>query len=306
MKRATTRRLLLLALVLLVGFLGLGAFMGYNYYSYRTLWGNPNAYPFYVNSFGTVTTRTFHSRALGQDITYEVYLPPGYSKAASSSTRYPVVYLLHGSPGAANDWVTVGGVDIKMDTLLARQKVRPMIIVMSQGSPSRFATSTEYVNGPLGRWNTYVTRDLVRQVDSKYRTVASAKGRAIAGLSEGGYAAMNLGLKNTGEYGVIGSFSGYFTERANWRALGGSKTLAAANSPASYLPKIKGRLPKIYFYVGSGERHYVKDNRKFARQLKARGAPYVFNIYPGGHSWNLWRDHLPGFLIFASRNLTGG
>lgn len=63
-RRAATRRLLLLAVVLLGEILGLGTLMAYNYYSYRTLWGNLDAYPSYVKSFGTLATRTFHSRAL--------------------------------------------------------------------------------------------------------------------------------------------------------------------------------------------------------------------------------------------------
>ncbi len=294
-----------MAVVILLA-LGLGTFVGYNYYTYRTFWGNPNVYPAYVKSFGTVETRTFHSNALGKDMTYEVYLPSGYNAAANQQTRYPVVYLLHGAPGSYDNWVKVGGAKVQADTLLAQRKIRPMIIVTPQGSPWRFATSTEYVNGPLGNWATYVTRDLVRQIDGRYRTVASKNGRAIAGLSEGGYAAMNLGLKNKDEFGVIGSFSGYFTETANQQAFGGNKRLVRQNSPASYLRQLKEPLPAIYFYVGNSDPPYTKENQQFAQQLKARGSSYTFHLYPGGHSWTLWRGHLPDFLIFASKHLTGG
>ena len=307
MKPRKRRRLMLFFVVGgAVVLLGLGAFVGYNYYTYRTFWGNPNTYPAYVKSFGTVETKTFHSKALGKNMTYEIYLPPGYGAPANRKVRYPVVYLLHGDPGASNDWVTVGGANIKMDTLLARQRVRPMLIVMPQGSPHRFASATEYVNGPMGKWATYVTRDLVQQVDSGYRTVAAKNGRAIAGLSEGGYAAMNLGLKHKDEFGVIGSFSGYFTQAASQKAFGGNKSLAQRNSPASYLPNLKGSLPAIYFYVGSSDPPNTRENQQFARQLKARGATYDFHLYPGGHSWTLWRDHLPDFLMFAGKHLTGG
>ncbi len=304
--RGRRRRLLFLLVGSMAVVIGLGAFVGYNYYTYRTFWGNPNTYPAYVKSFGTVQTRTFYSKALGKNMTYEVYLPPGYGNAANRRVRYPVVYLLHGAPGSYDDWVKVGGAPVKTDTLLARNSIRPMIIVTPQGSPSRFATSTEYVNGPLGKWATYVTRDLVQRVDAGYRTVASKNGRAIAGLSEGGYAAVNLGLKNKDEFGVIGSFSGYFTQAANQQAFGGDKSLAQRNSPASYLPKLKGPLPAIYFYVGNSDPPYTKENQQFARQLKARGASYDFHLYPGGHSWSLWRGYLPEFLLFASKHLAGG
>ena len=304
--RKKRNRLLFFVVGGVVVILGLGAFVGYNYYTYRTFWGNPNTYPAYVKSFGAVKTKTFHSKALGKNMTYEVYLPPGYGAPANRQVRYPVVYLLHGDPGTYSDWAIVGGVDVKMDTLLARKRIQPMIIVMPQGSPSRFAPPTEYVNGPMGNWAAYITRDLVQRVDSGYRTVAAKNGRAIAGLSEGGYAAMNLGLKHRDEFGVIGSFSGYFTESANLKAFGGDKTLAQRNSPASYLPKLKGSLPAIYFYVGSSDPPFTRENQQFAQQLKARGATYDFHIYPGGHSWTLWRDHLPDFLMYAGRHLTGG
>lgn len=292
--------------VAVVGALGLGTFMGYNYYTYRTLWGNPLSYPSYVKSFGSLETRTFQSRALGTNMTYDIYLPPGYKDPANAGVRYPVVYLLHGDPGAYYDWLNIGGAQIQTDILLAQNRIRPTIVVMPQGSSSRFGSSTEYVNGPMGNWGTYITRDLVRRVDSTNRTVASKDGRAIAGLSEGGYAAMNLGLQNRNVYGVIGSFSGYFTQAANQTAFGGNRSLAQRNSPASYLPGLKGPLPAIYFYVGNSDPPYTAENRRFAQQLKARSAPHEFHVYTGGHSWSLWRGYLPEFMIYASRHLKGG
>jgi enterochelin esterase-like enzyme len=304
-RRGVRRRtkVLLIAGVLALAVLGLLAWVGHNYYMYRTFTGDPNAYTPGVSRFGTVKTRSLYSKALGQRMSYDVYLPPGYDSAANRHVRFPVIYLLHGVPGSYWDWVSVGGLDVRMDNLLAQRKIRPAIVVMPQGSPSRFATSTEYVDGPEGRWATYITRDLVEHVDSTYRTIPSRGGRAIAGLSEGGYGAMNLGLKDQGEFGVIGSFSGYFVEGANQPAFGGDKTLAAENSPALYLSRLEGRLPEIYFYVGRGEGRYAAQNRRFARELRAKGASFEFRVFPGTHSWSLWRDHLDGFLIYASRNL---
>src|SRR4051812_32681406 len=229
-KRRWRRRFLVPVAVLVVAFIGVGTSAGYNYCTqeanndslsdcvndtavniYSTLWGNPEVYTSDVISTGTVETKTFSSEALNQTMEYVIYLPPGYDDPRNGSVRYPVVYLLPGSSGGTGPWVRAGGMAEQMDTLLAQGQVQPMILVVPQASPGRFTPNPGYVDGPLGEWATYITRDLVNEIDSNYRTVAAADGRAIAGLSEGGYGAMNLGLKNPSEYGVIGSFSGYFT-----------------------------------------------------------------------------------------------
>jgi enterochelin esterase-like enzyme len=240
---------------------------------------------------------------------YVVYLPPGYDDPSRGSVRYPVVYLLPGSSGGINTWVNGGSMAEQMDALLARGQVRPMILVVPQERPGRQSVKgTGYVDGPLGNWATYTTRDVVDEIDSKYRTVTSKDGRAIAGNSEGGYGAMNLGLKNPSEFGVIGSFSGYFTIDENdlSRIFGGDRSLAEANSPMLYLPRLEGELPAIYFIVGQDDEHYLQENTKFAEELKARGASFEFDTFPGKHNWDLWQAHLQDFLIFASEHLTGG
>jgi enterochelin esterase-like enzyme len=240
---------------------------------------------------------------------YAVYLPPGYDDPRYSSVRYPVVYLLPGSDGGTGAWVKAGGMAEQMDTLLAQGQVRPMILVVPQEKPGRLSIKGNgYVDGPLGNWATYTIHDLVEEVDSNYRTVESKDGRAIAGYSEGGYGAMNLGLKNPSEYGVIGSFSGYFTidKRDLSNIFGGDKSFADANSPMLYLPQLEGELPAIYFYVGQDDTNYLEENEEFAEELKARGASFEFNTFPGTHNWDLWGPHLSDFLIFASDHLTGG
>jgi enterochelin esterase-like enzyme len=196
----------------------------------------------------------------------------------------------------------------QMDGLLAEGKVQPMILVVPQERPDYNIRGSMYFDGPEGNWGTYTTRDVVEEIDSNYRTVQSREGRAIAGLSEGGYGAMNLGLKNLSEYGVIGSFSGYFTidEHDLSKFFDGNERLAEANSPMTYLPQLEGELPAIYFYVGQDDEKFLPENQKFADELEARGASYEFHTFPGGsHNWDLWGAHLPDFLIFASERLRG-
>lgn len=308
-KLCCRRQLLILVVVAAQTSMGIWVFVGYSYWEYRTFWGEPNTRPSDVTSFGTVETKTFYSGALGQSMEYEIYLPPGYDDPSRGFTRYPVVYLLHGHPGTADDWVSKGGVAEAMDTLLARGQVQPMIVVMPAGSTSRFGPETGWVDAAQGNWGSYLTRDLANEIDSNYRTANGAEDRAIAGDSEGAYAAMNLGLKNPSEFGVIGSFSGYFTaDKQEKRDLfWGDQSIADANSPMTYLPQLEGELPAIYLLAAQNPRERYADeaeeNQKFAEELKAYGASFELNTLPGGHNWQLWRAHLPDFLIFASKVL---
>ncbi|MBV9455437.1 MAG: esterase family protein [Rubrobacter sp.] len=290
--------------------LGVGVFVGYSYWEYRTFWGDPNASPSDVTSFGTVETKTFYSEALGQTMEYEIYLPPGYDDLWHRFMHYPVVYLLHGVPGTDDDWVSKGGAADAMDTLLARKQVQPMLVVIPTGANARWGPETGWVDGSQGDWGTYTTKDLVSEVDSNYRTVASADGRAIAGNSEGGWAAVNLGLKNPSKFGVVGSFSGYFTadDQDKNNLFDGDQSLADANSPTSYLPRLGGDLPAIYLLQeqdrGGRFQQDFEENQEFAEELKARGATYEFDNPSGGdHNWDFWRAYLPDFLIFTSEHL---
>ena len=81
------------------------------------------------------------------------------------------------------------------DALAARHRITPPILVMPYGSTGTF-TDKEWANGihPHEGWETFVARDLVRTVDRRFRTIPGGRGRALAGLSEGGYGALNIGL----------------------------------------------------------------------------------------------------------------
>jgi len=278
---------------------------------YRTAWGSSDGHSSDETSNGKEETKTFYSKALDQTIEYEIYLPPGYDDPSNSSTRYPVVYLLPGSSGSSHVWMNGGDIANEMDTLLAQGKVQPMILVSPEERPGPYTVKgTGYVDGPVGNWATYTTQNLVNEIDSNYRTVQSREGRAIVGNSEGAYGAMNLGLKNPSEYGVIGSFSGYFTIKSKKdlsRIFGGDQSLADENSPMLYLSQLEGELPAIYLLIGQDDKHNLEENYEFAEALKARGATSVdFESFSGAHNWDLWGAHVADFLVFASEHLTGG
>jgi S-formylglutathione hydrolase FrmB len=135
-----------------------------------------------------------------------VYLPPNYDK--QTEVRYPVVYLLHGFTVAANKtWIIENeglrmNISAMMDKLIAEQKVRPMILVMPDGS-NKFGGSFYTNSITTGNWEDFITRDLISFIDKKYRTMPNAESRGIVGHSMGGYGAIKLAMKHPDIYGAV-------------------------------------------------------------------------------------------------------
>ena len=235
----------------------------------------------------------------------DVYLPPGY--AAERSRRYPVMYLLHGFPGRPGAFLQTVRMGVVEDVLLARHRIRPFILVMPFGSTGTF-TDKEWADG-VGRndaWETFVSRDLVRAVDSRFRTIANGSGRVLAGLSEGGYGALNIGLHHPSEFRVLESWSGY--ERADdlKGIFGGDRALLAANSPLVTLrrtaPSLRRHGTFIWMYSGLAD-GFRRQNETFAGELGRAGIPHRFRLVRGGHNWAIWRAQAANALLAASRHL---
>ena len=293
---------------LLAGFVAFGALGLYryiwNFWLYRGY--APPADPAFVAQAGTSTTFDVASAALGgrhQQVV--VYLPPGY--VTHPRRRYPVLYLLHGFPGRPSAFLRTIRVGVVEDVLTAQHRAQPMILAMPFGSTGTF-TDKEWANGYRTNesWETFVARDVVRAVDARFRTVRSGAGRALAGLSEGGYAALNIGLHHPGEFRVLESWSGY--ERAdNLKSIfGGDRARLAWNSPSMQLPRVAPALrrAKTYVWVYSGTTDRLhKQNVRFARELQRLGIHYRFFSIRGGHDWALWRGNAARAYLAASRHL---
>jgi len=154
----------------------------------------------------TVSSAALKANLLGDppERIVTVYLPPGYQR--NPATRFPVVYLLHGYMGSNKSWTTEFQLSRAMDSLIAGAHIREMIVVMPDGSNKYFGSF--YSNSPVtGNWEDFLSRDLIGYVDRKYRTVAQAASRGIAGHSMGGYGAMKLGMKHPDIYGAVYAMS---------------------------------------------------------------------------------------------------
>jgi enterochelin esterase-like enzyme len=302
---AAVAPVLVLVVFLAGGGLGVYRYL-WNYWVYRGF-AAPHD-PAFITQTGTTQTLRLASPAVGgrrQEVV--VYLPPGYD--SQPTRRYPVLYLLHGFPGTPRAFqheLRMGVID---DVFTTQHRAQPLILVMPFGSTGQF-TDKEWANGYRSHqdWETFLARDVVHAIDSRYRTIRSGSGRALAGLSEGGYGALNIGLHHPGEFGVLESWSGY--ERADpLRSIFGTSSARLAwNSPFRLLPRVGRTLRRdvtyIWLYSGTTDRLRAQ-NTRFARSLSTLRIRHHYFVANGGHEWALWRRYAPAAYLVAAEHLHG-
>jgi enterochelin esterase-like enzyme len=289
-----------------VGFVGARGYLD-NFLAYRGF--APPSEPAFVTQPGTADRINVPSAALGgrAQETY-VYLPSGY--AQHPTERYPVLYLLHGFPGRPLAFLQTVQMGIVDDVLTTEDRAQPLILVMPFGSTGTF-DDQEWVNGirPDNGWATFVSRDLVRYIDAHYRTIATARGRAVGGLSEGGFGAINIAVHHPGEFSLVESWSGY--ERPDkLRSIFGPKLqLLSANDPRLIVRTAAPDLRKTgtYCWVYSGSTDHVrKQNAAFARELSTLHVPHTYRLVYGGHNWAIWRNNATLAYLAAATRLAHG
>jgi enterochelin esterase-like enzyme len=288
-----------------VGVLGLYRYID-NYWVYRGF--APPHDATYVRARGESQRFYLASAALGgRRQPVDVYLPPGY--ASHPHRRYPVMYLLHGVPGRPEAFIDTVRMGVVQDELVALHKARPMILAMPFGSTGSF-TDKEWANG-IGKhenWETFLARDVVHAIDTRYRTIRSGASRVLAGLSEGGYGALNIAIHHPAEFRVVESWSGY--ERADRvpSVFGHDRALLKRNSPqltiGAATPKLRRAHTYFWFYSGTGDRA-LKQNDRFAQTLARLHLPYRYSVVHGGHNWGIWRGRAVDAYLAASKRLRG-
>jgi enterochelin esterase-like enzyme len=140
--------------------------------------------------------RTFTSKVLdGREVSYLVYLPPGY---AEQTRRYPVIYWLHGMNGNQRAGASVF-VPL-VDAAIKQGKLPPAIVILVNGMVTAFYCDTVDGQRPV---ESVIIKDLIPHVDQTYRTIARREGRLIEGYSMGGYGAGHLGFKYPELFGAV-------------------------------------------------------------------------------------------------------
>ena len=244
------------------------------------------------------------SPSLGGSLPAIVYLPAGYR---SGSSRYRVIYFLHGLPANAGSYRANQFVGEAVSS--GRNAA---IVVAPQGARSD-NEDHEYLDlKTTENWPQAISHDLTRCIDSRFRTVANRSGRALVGLSAGGFGAMNIGLRNLATFGAVEAWSGYFEATdpsGNHKLdLGSPQANAAAAVPrgADLKAAVKAHPTLIAFYVGRQDDRFADDNESFDRALAREGVPHLFRTYPGGHSGALWTSESKLWLGYALGALARG
>ena len=264
-----------------------------------------------------VKTVTFDAPSIGRKTAYNIILPADYE--TSGDKRYPVLYLLHGLSGNYANWAGMGAA--------RAAKGLDLIVVMPDGGNSWYLNWAESGEGQKNAWDDFITKDLIGHVDSTYRTIAAREGRAINGLSMGGFGGLTLGLRHPDLFCSIGSHSGAlaFARAAGERLRSGQEPPARKNQPsdtpnpqiqiegfrsqAERTPKgklfvkaedadaadpfklvlavPKDKLPHIYVDCGTEDR-LIAASRDFAKLLMENNIPFVYGESPGGHNGQYW------------------
>jgi diacylglycerol O-acyltransferase/trehalose O-mycolyltransferase len=267
---------------------------------------------------GRLEEWTLRTPALEGATRVRVLLPAGYAR--DPGRRYPVIYLLHGADSDETSWTRFGDAE----AITARA---PLIVVMPDGGRQGWYTDWYRGSRPVRpRWETYHVGELVPWVDAHFRTVAGRRGRAIAGLSMGGYGALTYAARHPDVYAAAASFSGAL-EIGSEEALGpraGNAARWRAHLPISLAPRLRS-LALVELRTGDGppgpldragtprdcgacdlERFLHPANVRMHERLARLGIRHVWDDYgPGTHDWPYWRRDLQRTLPGLMRVLAG-
>jgi len=255
-----------------------------------------------------VETLRLNSKLMAREMPYRVIFPPAYAAKEKAAERYPVIYLLHGLSGHFDNWTD--------KTKLAEYAAQfGFIIVTPEGGDGWYTDSAGVRDD---RYETYLTDELIPEIDKNFRTGATRNSRAIAGLSMGGYGAFKFGLKYPEKFVLAGSFSGALgatslNEKNAGEWIGKSITGVFGNEASETrqandifrivreIPAEKAKqLPFLYFDCGT-EDFLAANNREFMQLLVEKKIRHEYRQLPGSHNWIYWDAQVREFLRLSER-----
>jgi enterochelin esterase-like enzyme len=235
-----------------------------------------------------------------------VYLPPQYNEPGYGRTRFPVVELLHGSPGEPADWVGPLRIVAVANTLIRRRIMGPLVLVMPSINPG--GSYLDCVNTPSVPDQTYLVDDVRSVVLAHLRVSRQPAEWGVAGYSSGGYCAANLALRDRASFGAAGVMDGYFraSDGPAGQALGNDPLAETANSPlqiARTLSVEARPLPAFWVSAGTGDRGDYVAAKAFINALKGLEQVH-FAVQPAArHNFYAWADAVPTMLSWMWQQL---
>jgi len=244
---------------------------------------------------GSVTRCWYYSPALNMKRRLTVYTPAGYE---AGNKKYPVLYLLHGMGGDEEAWIALGRTAQIFDNLIAQGKAKPMIVVMPNGNVDHEAAPGESSMGMIkptmqlpktmeGSMEESFP-DIVNFVDKNYRTVKTKSGRAIAGLSMGGFHSLHISKQYPDMFNYVGLFSAAIMPNEK------VKSPIYDNMEAKL--KIQfSKNPALYWIAIGNTDFLYKANEDYRKLLDEKGYKYTYFESEEGHIWKNWRIYLAAF-----------
>ena len=269
---------------------------GTRYLSVLLVPGEATANYFEATQRGNLSQVWYDSPTLGINRRLFVYTPYGYNKG---TTKYPVLYLLHGAGGDEDVLSTMGRTCQIMDNLIEKGLAKPMLVVMPNGNPTQQAARTTMLpevpidrNAPNYDPNGYVNsivKDIVPYIESNYRVIANPNSRALAGLSMG--AGHTISCTN-----LYPGFFSYICPLSNGIRV-------TDENKATYEEQFKALKKAGYklYWIGCGEDDFlIESARTLDATLTSLGLKHTFYVNSGGHTWTNWRIYLNKFapLLF--------
>jgi enterochelin esterase-like enzyme len=247
-----------------------------------------------------------------------VYLPPQYFQKAYAHYRFPVIELLHGSPGDPQAWLDVLGLIPTYLSLLETHPSDAAVLVMPDTDGGK-QYELQCLNDPGGIQDmTFVGQDVPDYIARVVRVQPPGPAWGLAGYSEGGYCTANIALQELGRYGAAGVMSGYFAPVPSQVPAGNKPdgkptqvdvfarypTLKLINTPSQYLVQVPAsELPAFWLAAGGSDREDVGAATYFRHLLLARKVKAPLLIVPGGHQGSVWRAALGPMLIWMTPQL---
>jgi S-formylglutathione hydrolase FrmB len=250
------------------------------------------------------------SKILARDVPYCVLLPPSYDH--EKTRRYPILYLLHGLGDNEQMLVHSGGMNLVED-LWEQQELGEFLIVTPAGGVSFYINSRDGQR----RYEDFFLQEFLPGVEKRYRALSGRGSRGIAGISMGGFGALHIAFRHPRFFSAVAAHSAALIEKIpdisvqNSRQLSRLRVLGDAfgspfdpafwnqNDPVTIARTANLAGLRIYFDCGSEDDYgFDAGAEALDKLLASRRSPHEFHLYPGGHNWIYFAEHLPALLKF--------
>jgi S-formylglutathione hydrolase FrmB len=250
------------------------------------------------------------SKILARTVPYCVLLPPSYD--AEKTRRYPILYLLHGLGDNQEMLVHSGGMNLVED-LWEQHQLGEFLIVTPAGGTSFYINSRDGKR----RYEDFFLEEFMPGVEKRYRAQTGRGTRGLAGISMGGYGALHIAFRHPQLFAAVGAHSAALIEKMpnisaqNSQQIGRLRVLGDAfgspfdpafwnqNDPEAIARTANLAGLKIYFDCGSEDDYgFDRGAEALDKLLASRHIPHEFHLYPGGHNWAYFAEHLPALLEF--------